>query len=80
MCGAPENVSDVTRNVWVPPAAADATPVIMEFSAIGSSEHQLALGLNVLERRTETTNRKALASKALAAASDTRRKRPRSHP
>jgi hypothetical protein len=42
---------------------ASATPFIREFEAIVSNKHQLVLELKMLERRTEATIRKALASK-----------------
>jgi hypothetical protein len=49
---------------------AGATPIIRECEAIGSS-HQLVLELNMLERRTAATIRKALASKSTGGAGGT---------
>jgi hypothetical protein len=61
-----------TRVPLASPGFASATPNIRECAAIGSSKHQLVRELKMLERRTDATIRKALASNALAAASGTR--------
>ena len=45
-------------------AAASATPNIRKFEAIVSNKHQLVLKHRMLERRTEATIRKAMASKS----------------
>jgi hypothetical protein len=50
---------------------ASAVPITRECEAIGSSKHQLALKLTMLERRTDATVRKALASKGTGRASGT---------
>jgi len=45
---------------------ASAMPIFRECYAIGSSKVQLALELNMLERRADATVRKASASRTLA--------------
>jgi hypothetical protein len=59
----------VTRNAST---AALGCLSIGERQATGSSKYQLVLQLNMLERRADATGRKALAGRALAAASGTR--------